>query len=296
MFNDMYLSPIALGCYEGEGAGDVAGDGSQKDAAKDAAQDATNNANKDAAKDAGKTFTQADVNKFLAEDRRKEEAKYKAQLKSLLEEKEGRIKRLLQDKDLSEQQRDQLKSELDTVGEQLKDYRSKEETLRREKKQMEDQLTGKLTATERRAQDWENRYRESHINRELQDAAATNDAYNSRQIVSLLRPKTKMVPVLDGAGKETGDYQVVVDLDDVVDGKPAVTQLTPQAAVKRMKELPETYGNLFKSGVVSGVGSNSATGGLSPGSAGKVDLKNMSQDQYRKTRKEHPELLGLARR
>jgi len=140
------------------------------------------------------------------------------------------------------------------VQEQLKEYRSKEETLKREKKQMEESLTGKLTATERRAQDWENRYRESHINRELQDAAATNDAYNSRQIVSLLRPKTKMVPALDGTGKETGEYQVVVDLDDVVDGKPAVTQLTPQAAVKRMKELPEMYGNLFKSGVVSGVG------------------------------------------
>ena len=44
-----------------------------------------------------------------------------------------------------------------------------------------------------------------------------------------------------------------------------------------MKELPQVYGNLFKSGVVSGIGSSSATGGLASGSGGKVDLRKLTQ-------------------
>jgi hypothetical protein len=60
-----------------------------------------------------------------------------------------------------------------------------------------------------------------------------------------------------------------------------------------MKELPNLYGNLFKSGVVSGIGSSSATGGLAPGGGGKVDLKNLTPQQYMKIRSENPELLGL---
>ena len=60
-----------------------------------------------------------------------------------------------------------------------------------------------------------------------------------------------------------------------------------------MKELPELYGNLFKSGVVSGIGGNSATGGLAPGANGQVDVRKLSPTQYREIREKNPELLGL---
>ena len=60
-----------------------------------------------------------------------------------------------------------------------------------------------------------------------------------------------------------------------------------------MKELPELYGNLFKSGVVSGIGGNSDTGGLSPGANGHVDVRKLSPTQYREIRQKNPELLGL---
>ena len=36
------------------------------------------------------------------------------------------------------------------------------------------------------------------------------------------------------------------------------------------------YGNLFKSGVVSGIGANSATGGLASGSSGKIDARKLT--------------------
>jgi hypothetical protein len=67
----------------------------------------------------------------------------------------------------------------------------------------------------------------------------------------------------------------------------------PDEAVKRMKELPEQYGNLFKSGVVSGIGSGSATGGLLPGQSGRVDVRKLIPQQYREIREKNPALLGL---
>ena len=76
-------------------------------------------------------------------------------------------------------------------------------------------------------------------------------------------------------------------------GEPTVTSHSPESAVKRMKDLPEIYGNLFKSGVVSGIGSSAATGGLASGGGGKVDLRKLTQQQYMEIREKNPELLGL---
>ena len=265
-----------MACYEGE---------TTTDAATDPGADAGA-----AAGDAGKqtTFTQEQVNRYVAEDRRKTEQKFKTQMKAELEKQEKLYNELLTNKNLTEQERDSLRESLAAVEKEL---HTKEELLRREKKTVEDSLGGKLKDAESKAQAWEQRYVESTINRELVDAAASNDAYNQKQLVSLLRPKTKTVEVTDAAGKGTGEFQIVVALDDVVDGKPVVTELSPDAAVKRMKALPEMYGNLFKSNVVSGVGANTATGSQLPG--GKLDLKSMSQAQYREIRAKHPELLGL---
>ena len=69
--------------------------------------------------------------------------------------------------------------------------------------------------------------------------------------------------------------------------------MTPEEAIKRMKQLPETYGNLFKSGVVGGIGAASATGGLTPGSNGKVDTTKLTMDQYLELRKKNPAAVGL---
>jgi hypothetical protein len=51
---------------------------------------------------------------------------------------------------------------------------------------------------------------------------------------------------------------------------------------------------MFRSGVVSGIGSGSATGGLMPGQGGKIDVRKLTPTQYREIREKNPELLGLA--
>jgi hypothetical protein len=64
--------------------------------------------------------------------------------------------------------------------------------------------------------------------------------------------------------------------------------MSPAAAVKRMKELAEVHGNLFKSNVVSGVGGSSGTA-----NPGKIDMRKLTPQQYAKLRRENPSALGF---
>jgi hypothetical protein len=88
-----------------------------------------------------------------------------------------------------------------------------------------------------------------------------------------------------------------VDFPDINEetGQAEITLRTPQEAVQRMKELPEQWGNLFRANVVSGIGSGAATGGVTSGEGGRIDVAKLSPEQYRKLRKENPEALGLRR-
>ncbi len=221
--------------------------------------------------DPQKMFDQTAVNRYLADDRRKTEAKYKKQLTAALKKQETEYNKLLENKNLTEQDRDSLRVSLAEVEEQL---HTKEERLLKEKKELEAKLTGQITETEEKAKTWETRYKDSSIKRELQEAAVKHEAFNTHQMVSALKPYTKLVETDD-------EFEVMVDLDDVIDGKSVVTTLSPDDAMKRMKEL-DMYQNLFKANVVSGVGGNSNTDGAS---GAKLDPRNMTQEQYQEYRK-----------
>lgn len=67
-------------------------------------------------------------------------------------------------------------------------------------------------------------------------------------------------------------------------GKPVTVEKTPEEAVKRMKELPGTYGNLF----VSGAPEKSTTKQQDP-----IDVRTLTSAQYREIRNTNPERLGL---
>jgi hypothetical protein len=135
------------------------------------------------------------------------------------------------------------------------------------------------------------------IQRSLQDAAVKGDAWQPGQIVTLMKPMTKLVACVDPTtNRPNGQYEVQIEMldTDPKTGQQVMMNRTPEAAVARMKELPEQFGNLFKSGVVSGIGSSSATGGLMPGQGGKIDVRKLTPTQYREIREKNPELLGLA--
>lgn len=128
---------------------------------------------------------------------------------------------------------------------------------------------------------WQKRYTESTIQRSITDAAATNNAFSPRQIVSILGSQTRLVEVLDQQGKPTGKLEPKVKFDDVdKDNNPVVLDLSPKEAVKRMKEMEE-YLNLFKGEGTGGAGMRSQPGGRKP------DVRDLARDPaaYRAARK-----------
>jgi len=281
MFNSLYLSRPWFVCFEGDDDAAAAAKAAADKAAADKAA-----ADKAAADAAAKTFTQEDLNRILAEDRRKHQTQ--------LKEQEARLAEVLKSASLTEQDRKALQENLVSVQGQL---RSVEAQAAKEKQELEQSYQARMVEIEKKATTWESMYRDSTVQRSLQDAAVKNDAFSPSQIVTLLKPMTKLVEQLDPITKRpTGQYEVQVEMMDV---NPKTNELekmvrSPEEAVKRMKELPDQYGNLFKSGVVSGIGSGSATGGFTPGSGGKIDVRKLTPAQYREIRAKNPELLGLA--
>ena len=276
MFRSLYLSRPWSSCFEGE-------DDAAKAAADKAAAD---KAAADAAAAAGKTFTQEDLNRFLAEDRRKHQTQLKEQAEKL--------ETVLKNSQLTEQDRKVLQENLEAVKGQL---RSAEAAAAKEKQELEQAFQGKLVDAEKKSQIWEGLYRESMIQRSLQDAAVKGDAWQPGQIVTLMKPMTKLVACVDPTtNRPNGQYEVQIEMldTDPKTGQQVMMNRTPEAAVARMKELPEQFGNLFKAGVVSGIGSSSATGGLMPGKGGQIDVRKLTPQQYREIREKNPELLGLA--
>lgn len=307
----LYGFPV-VACFEGEGegvgdgvgegVGDGAGDGpsagdrvaqaeaaaaaAQQDAQMKAAEAREALAAAQAAKE--KAFNQEDVNKFLADDRRKHSDKYK--------KLEGSYKNMLADKNLATEQRAKLEGELQDLQ---KSFRTKEQQASYDLKQEREKLTTEINGYKESATKWETMYKDSVIQRSLQDAAISAEAFNPTQITGLLRADTTMRPATDDDGNEIDNQMVpMIDFSDVDEktGDRITTLRTPEQAVQRMKELPELYGNLFRANVVSGIGAGAATGGVTSGEGGRVDVSKLTPDQYRRMRKENPEALGLRNR
>jgi len=293
-------------CYEGEGdpSGDPSGDSSPADefadrakavaeeaeAAKEAADEKAAEAREaadEAKRQQEKDFSQADLNRFLADDRRKHSEKY--------QKLEASFKQILDDKNLQKEQRAKMESELADLQ---KSFRTKEQQAEYERKQERERFTSELELSHESAEKWETLYKSSVVDRSLQDAAISEEAFNPTQIMGLLRPLTKMQEETSEEGESLGTYTPLIDFPDIDEttGEQVVSLRTPAQAVQRMKELPHLYGNLFRPNVVSGVGSGSATGGVQSGDGGRVDSMKLSDEQYRKMRKENPEALGLKRR
>ncbi len=165
---------------------------------------------------------------------------------------------------LSQEQQDELQTQITTLEEQ---NMSKDEIAKRETKRAADLHSGLLDKANAQSLAWQERYANSTIDRALLDSAIDGEAVRASQIVGLLKAKTQLVEeVVDGVS--TGNYTTVVKFNDVdEDGKAVVLNLTPPDAVKRMKELTDLYGNLFKgtaTGGLGGSGGSDASGGSGP--------------------------------
>jgi len=128
--NPLYLSRAVLISYDGEG-GAVSGEGSAG-AAAGAGTGAGAAAGAGAGAGAGASdarFTQDDLNKYLAEDKRKHQAQ--------LQRVEKTLEETAASKNLTVQEREQLAQQLEDLR---KETRTKEQQLSHEKKQVESNI------------------------------------------------------------------------------------------------------------------------------------------------------------
>lgn len=283
LMNDLYLSPGLVTCFDEFDPSDPPAD-----------PPSTPPADPPADPPAG-GLPQDKVNEILAKERRKHQ--------QALQQQEKMVKELLEKANLTDQQRKEWEANLHTLQEQLVttqgQLRSKEQEAVAERKKLEETFQAKITEMERRASEWENRYRKETVYRSLYDAGNKNDAYNADQIVTILLPMSKLVEDVDDNGKPKGTFKTVVEFPDVdpTTGDLSIAVRSPEDTVKRMKELVD-YQNLFRSNVVSGLGSNSSTAGIPTGATGKPDLARIARDpqQYRKLRQERPDLFNTKSR
>ncbi len=219
-----------------------------------------------------KTFTQEEVNEFLAKDKRKHQDK----LKKAMDEVESLRKKsnlTSEEKADLDKRMEQLGNELLTEKEKAKKDRDK---LSKQAKEREEELLGETDK-------WKNLYTDSTIRTAIISAAVGEDAFTPEQIVAILRSTTQIVEVLDSEGKPTGQYKPQTKIEDKKDdGTSQTLTVDVLEAVKKLKETPE-YFNLFKGKGSGGTGGSGGQGG-GAGSPSVEEAKNMTPEQYRKWR------------
>jgi len=231
--------------------------------------------------DGPKTFTQDQVNKFLADDRRKHSDKYTSLEQSYQD--------LLNNQSVVGEERSQLEDQLKNLQAQ---FRTKEQQAQFEAQETKTSYERQIEQLQNDKKVWEDRYTDSSISNSLQSAAMEHDAFNPNQIITQLRSNTRLVEEMGDNNQPTGRLVPMVEMKVLTDGAAETLQMTPNEAVAYMKKSPEQWGNFFKNNIREGMGSLSATDG-SIGDGGAVDHSKMTTEQYMKLRKSNPSALGL---
>ena len=222
------------------------------------------------------TFTQEDLNKYLADERRKSENKYKKANESLLDEL-GALKGKAA---LTQSERDELDGRIEHLQSQLM---TKEELSKREKEKLAKEHESRLSEALKQQEHWKHQFTESTISGAITGKSVEYGVMTPQHMVAILRPNTRLVEVLSEDGKPTGQYTPLVKFYDNDEKGNAVTlDLSVDDAIKRMKEMDQ-HRNLFKGEGSSGLGANTHS---SNKSSSILDLLKNDPEKYRRLRKE----------
>lgn len=186
----------------------------------------------------------------------------------------------------------ETKAALETQLEELRRQNmSSEERARLEKAKLEKDYTGKLTEKEAEANQWKQRHDALQTGYSITSAAAIHGvvATGVPFLESYLKPKSKLVEVVDAGGKGTGHFEAKVTLTvpDSKDGKSVDVEFGIADAVKQMKDMPEQFGFLFASSATAGLGAGTGTAGK------PINVAKMGMDRYMEARKKNPASIGL---
>jgi len=226
--------------------------------------------------DGAKSYTQEQLNKMMADNRRK-----------LTQQNETLVSELTTLKDqanLTAQDKTELEERIEKLQVQ---NMSKEEIAKREASKAAKSHQLELGSLTKERDAWQKRYTKARVATELTTAALEAKATVPEQIVQLLGPNTYLSPVLGDDNKPTGDFETLVKFSDVSEeGKAVVLDLTPFATLKRMQELTERFSNLFINPGTGGMGGNSGQSGKGGQKQTVEALKDTNA--YMKWRKANP--------
>lgn len=225
------------------------------------------------------TFTQEQVNSIV----KKEADKAKAERQKLIQQ----LETIQNDAKTTAETKAQLEAQL----EELRTANmSAEQKAALERDKLTKAHTTELTAAKTEAQTWRGRHDDLQIGYEITTEATKAEMLPQSLpfVEAFIKPRTKLVDVLDDDNKPTGRFTPKVTMQ-IVDGKgnPATVEYTVAEAMKYMKETPEQYGHLFKTNAAAGLGAGTGTPGKKP------NIANMSPAQYMEARKKNPASVGL---
>jgi hypothetical protein len=180
-----------------------------------------------------KTFTQEDVNKFLADDRRKHQTKV-AELQKEVDTFKG-----------AAEEKTKLQAKLEELN---KTFLSKEELAKAELEKKQNEFQSQLDGATKESAKYKGLFENTLLKQAISSAAVSNKAYNAEQLQLLLLPQSKVIPVTDDNGNVVG-YNAVAP----VMVKDKVVELPINEAVAKLRENP-TFANLFLVDAIGGIG------------------------------------------
>lgn len=204
------------------------------------------------------TFTQEQVNSFLADEKRK--------WKKTQEDLVTQLETMKAEKGRSEESQQALQEQIDNLK---KTYMTKEQLAKEEAQKERDSYTNKITGLETENEKWKSKYVSSKITRELNDAANAAGAVKPTQVVRDVIDSAELIT------DENGDDKVIVTMmskDD--DGNAVELKLTPSEAIERHKADKANNWNLYKSNITGGLG----------GGNDSSDESKLSDDEWFKSK------------
>ena len=217
-----------------------------------------------------KTFTQEQLDVACANTRKAEQKKNQ----QLLEKLQGIEKTA----NMTAAEKEELQAEIKQLQERSM---SVEELAKKEKEKIEKQSKEEIEKVSKERDSWKNRFSTSLTQTKIIDAAAKHKACKPSQVLAILSPLTNVEEAKDTQGRPTGEYTPMVRLlGKDKEGKETTLVLTPEQAVKEMKDNTEEYGNLFESESKGGSGGQNTTV-----RRGKIDQKSLTTKEYIELRK-----------
>lgn len=226
------------------------------------------------------TFTQEQVNKMLADNKRALQTQNTELVKQLEEIRATAT--------LTVQQKEELDTRIQTLTQQ---HLTKEQQIAAELDKTNKKYKTDTEVLGNEAKKWRSSFDSVLVNNAIIEGASKHKAASPKQMQALLSAKAKVVEEVDDKGQATGNFVVKLPMA-VIDPKTkvaVVVDLNMDEAIAKMREDPENA-NLFLNGDgKSGLGGSNVGQG---GKSGPIDFKNMTPAEYQKWRTDN----GYARK